>query len=75
MPMEGGGGGGVKCLSRLNTFGVSGVNSVSAKSNKIEIKWMKTLHPASAWQGLYTLQISEPPTLTDFQYSWSQSTL
>ena len=32
MPMEGW----VKCLSPKHTFGVSGVNSVSAKSNTIE---------------------------------------
>ena len=29
--------GGVKCLSPQNTFGVSGVNSVAAKSNTIEV--------------------------------------
>ena len=29
-------GGGVKCLSLQNTFGVSGVNSVAAESNTIE---------------------------------------
>ena len=33
MPMEGW----VKCLSPKNTFGVSGVNSVAAKSNTIEV--------------------------------------
>ena len=33
MPMEGW----VKCLTPQNTFGVSGVNSVAAKSNTIEV--------------------------------------
>ena len=33
MPMEDW----VKCLSPQNTFGVSGVNSIAAKSNKIEV--------------------------------------
>ena len=43
--MEGGGGvGGGKYLSLQNTFGVSGLNSIAAKSNVIEVKGAKLCH-------------------------------
>ena len=66
MPMEGW----VKCLSPQNTFGVSGVNSVAAKSNTIDVTGgpllqteNKTYHKMPPYCSFGVIQVSVSPDI------------